>query len=185
MDWFLVDSGRRHVPWMQADARSRGIARRMVITSIWAGGRTLDGPRHHNELLELTWLEQGRMEMMFGGQWVEASAGTCLLIPTDVEHIPRFRSAVFHQMRFSRQWLAEAAEQLESPLPLEAEPRVFGSEQRLTRLARCLTEQFDLGLDSDDPEVSALSDALTFCLVRARLPPGSAGPTRPSVERSS
>lgn len=166
MDWLQVDSGRRHVPWMQADVWSRRIAQRVSVTSIWAEGRTVDGPTHHNGLLELNWLEQGRMEMMFGDQWVEASAGTCLLVPTDIEHTPRFRSAVFHQLRFSRQWLADAAEQLESPFPLAVEPRVFGSEQRLTRLARCLMEQLSLGLDTDDPEVSALSDALTFCLVR-------------------
>jgi hypothetical protein len=42
------------------------------------------------------------MEMMSGGQRIEASAGACLLIPMAIEHAPRFRSAVFHQMRFSQ-----------------------------------------------------------------------------------
>jgi AraC-like DNA-binding protein len=47
MDWLQVDSGRRYVPWMQADVWSRRIARRLSVTSVWAGGRTVDGPKHH------------------------------------------------------------------------------------------------------------------------------------------
>ncbi|WP_224365077.1 AraC family transcriptional regulator [Hyalangium versicolor] len=166
VDWMLFESGRRHVPWMKADAASRRIAQRVNITSVWAEGRTVEGPKHHNPGLELNWVEQGSMEMMFGGRWVEASAGACLLIPSTIEHTPRFRSAVFHQVRFSPQWIADAAAQLESAFPEAEEPHVFGSDQRITRLARCLAEQINLGLGTEDPELSALSDALTFCLVR-------------------
>jgi hypothetical protein len=59
MKWMQVEFGRRHVEWMQADAAVRRIARRLSVTSVWTDGRTLDGPKHHNPLRELTWVEQG------------------------------------------------------------------------------------------------------------------------------
>lgn len=176
VDWMQLASGRRHLAWMQADAATHQIAQRLSVLSLWAEGRTVDGPKHHNTLLELTWVEQGRVELTLGGQQVEASAGACLLIPTGIEHMPRFRSAVAHQMRFSPQWLEDAAEQLELRSPLTVEPQVFGAEQSLARLAGCLAGRLNQGLDADDPEVSALSDALTFCLVRSPPPAQERGP---------
>lgn len=156
--------------WLKTDAQALRSLPPVIVTRMKPDRRTIDGPTHHNLLLELAWVERGRMEMTFGRQVVEASAGTCLLIPTTIEHTPRFHSAVVHMVRFSPQRLEDAAEQLETPSPLTLEPRVFGSEQRLSRLARCLAEQVGLGLDLDDPEVSASSDALTYCLLRGPTP---------------
>lgn len=173
----------RRLEWVKSDVRVQRIAQRMSVIHLGTEARTLQVPPHHNGQLELTWVEQGLMEMRSGSQRMAASAGACLLIPTTIEHTPCFRSAVVHQIHFSPQWLADAADQLGSPSPLEGEPRVFGSEQRLTRLARCLAEQLALGLDTDDPEVGALSDALTFCLVRG-APPSRERTIEPSIRRA-
>ncbi|WNG16591.1 helix-turn-helix domain-containing protein [Cystobacter fuscus] len=176
--------GEQLLEWLKGDARLIRNAPPIGVTRLVSDGpSTVDGPTHHNPLLELAWVEQGRMEVRSGRQRVEASAGTCLLIPTTLEHTPRFHSALVHMVRFSPQRLADAAEQLERPSPLALEPRVFGSEQRLSRLARCLAEQFTLGLDIDDPEVSASSDALTYCLVRGPPPSREHAPD-PSIRRA-
>ncbi|WP_044185533.1 hypothetical protein [Hyalangium minutum] len=52
VDWMQLASGRRHLAWMQADAATHQIAQRLSVLSLWAQGRTIDGPKHHNTLLE-------------------------------------------------------------------------------------------------------------------------------------
>ncbi|WNG40109.1 helix-turn-helix transcriptional regulator [Archangium violaceum] len=136
----------------------------------FAGKEVGRGPTHFNLAYEITWVQQGHIQFDLGHSVVDAVAGTCIVLPGDMENTPVGRAAVLHQLWLPTFWLEEAADALGPRASAPQVAAVLPADSRVTALTRVVMEEVGSGLDASDPGMGALMDSLLYSLVRERAP---------------
>jgi AraC-like DNA-binding protein len=140
------------------------------VRRAFAGKKVGRGPTHVNQGYELTWVQHGHIQFDLGHTVVDAAAGTCVVLPGDVENTPVSRAAVLHQLWLPTPWLEEAADALGPDAHAPKQAAVLRSDSRVTALTRVVMEEIGNGLGASDPQMGALMDSLLYGLVREPAP---------------
>lgn len=135
------------------------------------------GPTHVNGGIELSWVERGTIAFELPKQTIEAGAGGCIVLPSDLENTPCSRSVCVHQLILPDPMVDAgpstwaAAKQLRRPHSLAADHAV-------TALMRLVAADLRDGASSDDPALLALIEALICRLSDAPSPRAPRGDVR-------